>query len=80
MAKYRTAQAHTHRVPVFVRLVIDIAAVALLLCVLAIVFAHCWLLVGRLCIPTEFRRILAELGKKAPAGTECDRNAHRNVL
>jgi hypothetical protein len=28
----------------------------------------------------EFHGIPTEFGKKAPAGTECDRNAHRNAL
>jgi hypothetical protein len=33
----------------------------------------------RLCIPSEFRRIPTELGKKAPAGTECESSKHRNA-
>jgi len=35
---------------------------------------------SRLCIPSEFRRIPAEVGQKSPAGMEWSRIKHRNVL
>jgi hypothetical protein len=37
-------------------------------------------LAPRLCILSEFRGIPMEFGKKAPTGTECDRNGHQDAL